>query len=106
MACEAGHSSPIYATTTVKTGGSARPSRKRQKISNGRLGASAIITSGRVDTIIAATITRLRPSTSAMAPANGADSAIANVVAVMVRLTCAGLAANSCASDGSSDCGP
>src|SRR5882762_1722737 len=79
---------------------------KRQKISACRLGASAIITIGTVATIIAAAITRLRPSTSAIAPANGADMAIAKVVAVMVKLISAGLASNSRASEGSSDCGP
>jgi hypothetical protein len=90
----------------VKTGGSASPSRKRDRISACRLGASAIITSGPVAMIMAATITRLRPSTSAIAPANGAESAMASVVAVIVKLICAGLASNSRASDGSSDCGP
>src|SRR5881227_2395059 len=62
--------------------------------------------SGIVATSMAATITRLRPSTSAIAPANGAEIAIASIVAVMVRLICAGLASNSRASEGSSDCGP
>ena len=58
-----------------------------------------------VSSSIAATITRLRPSTSAIAPANGAEMAIASAVAVMVRLMSRGVAPNSCASDGSSDCG-
>ena len=34
------------------------------------------------------------------------EIAIASAVAVMVRLMSAGVAANSCASNGSSDCGP
>src|SRR5438046_7331237 len=79
---------------------------KRQKISACRLGASAIMISGIVATIIAAAITRLRPSTSAIAPANGAEIAIARIVAVIVRLISPGVAPNSRASDGSSDCGP
>ena len=45
--------------------------------------------------IIAAVITRLRPSTSASAPVNGAVSAIASVDAVMVALTSAASAPNS-----------
>jgi hypothetical protein len=40
-------------------------------------------------------ITRLRPSTSASAPVNGAVSAIASVDAVMVALTSAASAPNS-----------
>src|SRR5947209_11277093 len=79
---------------------------KRQKMSACRLGASAIMISGTVATIIAAAMTRLRPSTSAIAPENGAEIAIASVVTVMVRLICAGVASNSRASEGSSDCGP
>jgi hypothetical protein len=65
----------------------------------------AIKAVGIVSRIIAATITRLRPSTSAIAPANGAVIAIASAVAVMVRLMSAGVAPNSRASVGSSDCG-
>src|SRR2546423_10311404 len=79
---------------------------KRQKISAERLGASAIMISGSVATIIAAAITRLRPRTSAIAPENGAEMAIASVVTVIVRLICAGLASNSRASEGNRDCGP
>ena len=54
---------------------------------------------------MAATMTRFLPSTSATVPANGADSAIASVVAVIVRLMSAGVAPNSRASVGSNDCG-
>ena len=50
-------------------------------------------------------MTRLRPSTSAAAPLNGAVSATASVPAVMVALMAAALTENSAASDGSSDCG-
>jgi len=66
---------------------------------------NAISNVGTASRIIAATITRLRPSTSAIAPANGAVIAMASAVAVMVRLMSAGVAPNSCASVGSSDCG-
>src|SRR5215212_12233806 len=79
---------------------------KRQRISACRLGAIAIMINGIVATIIAATITRLRPRISAMAPESGAEIAIASVVTVIVRLICAGVASNSRASEGSSDCGP
>src|ERR1044072_9797377 len=96
----------MYDTTTVKIGGNAKPSTKRQNTSACRLGASAIMTSGIVAKTIAAAITRLRPSTSAIAPANGAEIAIASVVAVTVRLICAGVGSNSRASEGSNDCGP
>src|SRR5690242_14673845 len=96
----------MYETTTVKIGGSASPSTKRQNTSACRLGASAIMISGAVASTIAAAITRLRPSTSAIAPAKGAESAMASVVAVTVRLICAGVASNSRASEGSSECGP
>jgi hypothetical protein len=54
---------------------------------------------------MAAAMMRLRPSTSATAPMNGATSAIASVVAVTVRPTCAGPTANSCASNGNTACG-
>jgi hypothetical protein len=90
----------------VKIGGSTSPSMKRHAISACRFGANAIMTSGIVDTIIAAAITRLRPSTSAIAPANGAENAMASVVAVTIRLISPGLALNSPASKGSNDCGP
>ena len=50
-------------------------------------------------------MTRLRPIASATAPVKGAISATARVVALTVRLTAAGVAANSRASSGSSACG-
>ena len=50
-------------------------------------------------------MTRLRPSTSAAAPLNGAVIATASVPAVMVALMTAALTENSAASDGSSACG-
>ena len=90
----------------MKIGGSTSPCAKRQNTSADRLGANAIIAVGIASSSIAAAMTRLRPSTSAIAPANGAEIAIASAVAVMVRLMSPGVAANSCASNGSSDCGP
>ena len=54
---------------------------------------------------IAAAITRLRPSTSAIAPVNGAVSAMASALAVMIVLISAAPTPNSRASDGSSACG-
>ena len=55
--------------------------------------ASAAIKVGTTSTNIAATITRLRPSTSAIAPVNGAVSATASVPAVMMVETCGGAGA-------------
>src|ERR1051325_1166774 len=52
-----------------------------------------------------ATMTRLRPTTSANVPANGAISATARVEAVMVWLAVPALAPNSRANTGSTDCG-
>ena len=54
---------------------------------------------------MAATITRLRPSTSAMAPANGAVRATASVLAVMMWEISAAPAPNSADSIGSRACG-
>ena len=50
-------------------------------------------------------MTRLRPSTSAIAPVNGAVSAIASVLAVMMVLISAAPTPNSRDSSGSSACG-
>jgi hypothetical protein len=49
-----------------------------------RLVASPTIKVGTTSTNIAATITRLRPSTSAIAPVNGAVTATASVLTVMM----------------------
>jgi len=54
---------------------------------------------------IAAVISRLRPSTSAMAPVNGAVMAIASVPAVIMVLISAGPTPNSCDNSGSRACG-
>jgi hypothetical protein len=54
---------------------------------------------------IAAAITRLRPTTSATAPVNGAVKAMASVLAVMMALICAAPTPNSRDSAGSSACG-
>jgi hypothetical protein len=90
---------------TAKIGGSSSPCTKRQAISAGTLPANATITVGTTRTTMAAVMTRLRPSTSATAPVNGAVSAIAKVEAVMMVLICAAPTWNSAASDGSSACG-
>ncbi len=54
---------------------------------------------------MAATITRLRPSTSDSAPVNGAVAATASVPAVMIRLASAAPTPYSCAIIGSTACG-
>ncbi len=90
---------------TAKIGGSTSPCTARQKMSADRLFASPTIKVGTTSTNIAATITRLRPSTSAIAPVNGAVSATASVLTVMMVETWAALAPNSCDSRGRIDCG-
>ena len=54
---------------------------------------------------MAAVISRLRPTTSASAPVNGAVSAIAPVPAVISPLISPAPTPNSCDSSGSSACG-
>ncbi len=90
---------------TAKIGGSTRPCTARQKISADRLGDSPTITVGTTSTNMAATITRFRPSTSAIAPVNGAVTATASVDTVMMVETWAALAWNSPDSSGRIDCG-
>ena len=90
---------------TAKIGGSTSPCTARQKMSADRLVARPTITVGTTSTNIAATITRLRPSTSATAPVNGAVSATASVLTVMMVEISAALARNSCDSSGRIDCG-
>ena len=90
---------------TAKIGGSTSPCTARQKMSADRLVASPTIKVGTTSTNIAATITRLRPSTSATAPVNGAVTATASVLTVMMVETSAALAPNSCDSSGRIDCG-
>ena len=63
------------------------------------------MTIGSTTATIAAAMTRLRPSTSAIAPVNGAVSAMASVLAVMMVLIAAAPTPNSRASAGSSACG-
>jgi len=77
---------------TAKIGGSTRPCTARQKTSACRLVESPTITVGTTSANIAATITRLRPSTSAAVPVNGAVSATASVLTVMMVETSAALA--------------
>ncbi len=90
---------------TAKIGGSTSPCTARQKISADRLVDSPTITVGTASANIAATITRLRPSTSATAPVKGAVSATASVLTVMMVETSAAPASNSRESKGRIDCG-
>src|SRR6266567_3481494 len=68
-------------------------------------GASPTMAVGTTSANIAAAITRLRPTTSAKVPVNGAIRATAKVEAVMARLVSPAPAPNSRASSGSTDCG-
>jgi len=68
-------------------------------------GANAAPMMGTTTASIAAVMTRFLPSTSAMAPVNGAVRAIASALAVMMVLISAAPAPNSRASAGSSACG-
>ena len=54
---------------------------------------------------IATTMTRLRPSTSAIVPVKGAVSATASVLTVITVEIAAALAPNSCDSNGKIACG-
>ncbi len=90
---------------TAKTPGAARPCTKRQKIIADKFGDSATITVGIASITMATTMTRLRPSTSATVPANGAISATASVLAVMMVAISAGPTPNSCDSSGRMACG-
>ena len=78
---------------TAKIGGSSRPCTKRQgdpaPVTSCASAAPAI---GTTTASIAAVMTRLRPSASAIAPVNGAVSAIASALAVMIVLMVAALA--------------
>ena len=78
---------------------------KRQKMSCCRVGASAAMVAGTSSNTIAVTITRLRPSTSDIAPVNGAVAATASVPAVMTMLASAAPTSNSRAISGSTACG-
>ena len=90
---------------TAKTGGSTSPCTARQKMSAGKLVANPSIMLGTTSTNIAATITRFLPSTSATAPVNGAVTATAKLLTVIMVATSAALALNSCESRGRIDCG-
>ena len=85
-----GHSSPIYATVTVKIGGSSSPWTNRQNVSSGTVDAVVMIRVGSTVANIAVVIRRFRPTTSASAPVNGAVSAIAAVPAVISALMALG----------------
>ena len=90
---------------TAKIGGSNSPWAKRQMMSDCTSCASAAPAIGTTTASIAAVITRFRPSTSAIAPVNGAVSAIASALAVMMVLISAAPTPNSRASAGNSACG-
>ena len=68
---------------TAKIGGSTSPCTPRQKIIQERLLDSPTMSVGSTSANMAATITRLRPSTSATVPVKGAVSATASVLTVM-----------------------
>ncbi len=78
---------------------------KRQKMSVPGVVAMVSINTGTVTANIAAVMSRLRPSTSAAAPVNGAVNAMARVLAVIMALICAGVTPNSRASSGNKACG-
>ena len=90
---------------TAKIGGSSRPCTKRQAISACTSPANDAPAIGTTTASIAAVMTRLRPSTSAIAPVNGAVNAMASALAVMIVLISAAPTPNSRASSGSSACG-
>ena len=90
---------------TAKIGGSNNPCMNRQTTSACTSGANAAPIVGTTTASMAAAITRLRPSTSAMAPVNGAVKAMASVLAVMIVLISAAPTPNSHASAGNSACG-
>jgi hypothetical protein len=56
---------------------------KRQNVSCGTLPANVMMSVGATTANMAAVINRFRPATSASAPLNGADSAMAAVPAVI-----------------------
>ena len=105
VASRCGSSSPIYATITAKIGGSTRPCTARQKMIADRLVERPTMTVGMTSTNIATTMTRLRPSTSATVPVNGAVSATASVLTVIMVEIPAALAPNSSDNSGKIDCG-
>lgn len=90
---------------TAKIGGSTRPCTARQKMSADRLVERPTITVGMTITNMAATITRLRPSTSATVPVKGAVSATASVLTVMMVEISAAPTPNSSDNRGKIDCG-
>ena len=90
---------------TAKIGGSSRPWTKRQKISSLQARRQRHHLAGTSSSTMAATITRLRPSTSDSAPVNGAVAATASVPAVMIMLASAAPTPNSRAISGSTACG-
>ena len=71
---------------TVKIGGSSRPCTKRQNAISGTLPMKVMISVGTATANIAALIRRFLPMTSASAPVNGAEIAMAAVPAVISEL--------------------
>src|SRR5476649_2220306 len=90
---------------TAKIGGITRPCTTLQKMISDREPARPAIKVGTTSANIAATITRFLPSTSATVPVNGAVSATARVLTVMMVETSAALAPNSADSSGRMACG-
>ena len=90
---------------TVKIGGSNSPWMKRQKVSSGTPAENVMIRVGTTIANIAAVIRRLRPTTSASTPVNGAVKAMAAVLAVISALISPGPTPYSWASSGKSACG-
>ena len=82
-----------------------QPLHERQNTSADSVGAKAAISVGSVSTSMAVTITRLRPSTSATVPVNGAVNATASVLAVRMVEISAGPAPNCSDSSGRIACG-
>ncbi len=94
----------MYAIVTAKMAGMNRPCRKRQKISEYSPVAVAVRSVGTDSPSAAATMTRFRPTLSAIGPMNGDASATAVVVALTVRLTLAAEPPKTLVKSGSKGC--
>ena len=88
----------------AKIGGTNRPCTKRQNTIAPSVVENPTITVGTARPNIAAMMTRRRPIMSETIPVQGAISATASGGALTVKLTATGLACNSSASSGNSDC--
>ena len=94
----------MYAMATPKMPGITSPCRKRQKISIGSDVAVDARSVGIVSSSVAVTMTRFRPTRSAISPQNGADNATPIVAALTVIPTAAFDAAKIRTSIGNSGC--